>query len=89
MIRIYLFIDKVDAKLFKSVELENLKTGNIEDTDEVDFLHGWVKESAVTHVHQVAEEATKDILDDRSTSDGNSVQILGFVHPFGTNLKEK
>ena len=59
-----LFIDKVDTELLKSIELKDLKASNVQDTNEVDFLHGGVNEGAVAHVHQVSEETSKHILDD-------------------------
>ena len=83
-----LFIDKVNAKLFKCVELKDLKPSNIQHTDEVNFLHGGVHKSCVTHVYKVSEETTKAILDDGSGADHYRVHILGLVHPFCANLKD-
>ena len=37
-----LLVDIVDADLFKAVVVEDLKAGDIEDTDVGDLLHGWV-----------------------------------------------
>ena len=82
----YLFIDKVDTELFKGVELKDFKASNIQDTNKVDFLHGWVNQGGVTHVHKVTEETTKDILDDGGCSNSDSSQVLGLVDPLSTNL---
>ena len=81
-----LFIDKVDTKLLESVELENLEAGNIQYTNEVDFLHGWVNQGSVTHVHKVTEETTKDILDDGGSSDSDGSQVLSLVDPLSSDL---
>ena len=35
-------VDKVDTDLFKGIELKNLETGNVQHTNEGDFLHCWV-----------------------------------------------
>ena len=33
------FVTEVDADLFKRIELEDLEPGDVEDPDEVHFLH--------------------------------------------------
>ena len=81
-----LLVDKVDAKLLKSVEFENLETGNIQHTNKVDLLHGGVNEGSVTHVHQVSEETTVDVLDDGGGADSNGSQILCLVDPLCSDL---
>ena len=37
-----LLVDKVDADLFKCIELKNLKASNIQHSNEGDLLHCWV-----------------------------------------------
>ena len=86
---LHLFVDKVDAKLFKCVEFKNLKTNNIQDTNEVDFFHGGINKCVVTHVHKVSEETAKDILDDWANSNIDSIYILGLVNPFSSNLNTR
>jgi len=81
-----LFVHKVDAKLLEGVELEDLEAGNVKDTDVVDLFHSWVEEGGVAHVHQVAEHAPEDVLDDGAHAHRARVHVLGFVHPFRTNL---
>ena len=73
MIRIYLFIDKVDTKLFKSVELKNLEASNIQDTDEIDFLHCRINQGAITHVNKISEKSSKDVLDDGRKTDSDRI----------------
>ena len=83
------FVYQVDTDLFKSVELKDLKTGNIEYTNKVDFLHCRVNEGGVTHVNNVSEETTVNILDDRSSTHFTGVHVLGLAHPLGTNLEKE
>ena len=37
-----LFIDKVDADLFKRIEFEDLKASDVQHADESDFFHCWI-----------------------------------------------
>ena len=46
-----LLVDIVDANLLKAVVVEDLKAGNIEDTDVGDLLHGGVAQGLVTLLH--------------------------------------
>ena len=46
-----LFVDIVDADLFKAVVVKDLKAGDVEDTDVGDLLHGGVAQGLVTLVH--------------------------------------
>ena len=85
----YLFIDKVDAKLLKSVELENLETSNIQNTNEVDLLHGGINQGVITHVNKVSEESSENVLDDGGQTNRDSIQVLGLVDPFSSNLRNK
>ena len=43
-----LFIDEVDTDLFKGVELEDFKAGDVQHADEGDLLHGWVLTTTTT-----------------------------------------
>merc|ERR1719394_740179 len=51
-----LLITKVDTNLLKSVKLKDLKTSNIQDTNEVDLLHGGINQGSVTEVNKPKEE---------------------------------
>ena len=46
-----LLVDVVDADLFKSIVVEDLEAGDVEDTDVGDLLHGGVAQGLVTLVH--------------------------------------
>ena len=81
-----LLVGVVDAELLKAVQLEDLEAGNVEHTDVVDLLHGGVDEGGVAHVHQVAEQAAEDVLDDGARAHSDGVHVLGLVHPLCTNL---
>ena len=83
---IHLFVDKVDAKLFKCIELENLEASNIQDTNEVDFLHGRINQGIITHVHQITEETSIDVLDDGGKTNSDRIQVLGLIDPLSSNL---
>ena len=87
--RLYLFIDKVDAELFKSVELKNLEASNIQHSNEIDLLHRGINQSVVTHVHKVTEESSKDVLDDGRKTNSDSIQVLSLVDPFSSNLERE
>ena len=82
-----LLVDKVDTDLLKGVELEDLKTGDIQDTNKVNLLHGGVDESGVAHVHDVSEETAVDVFDDGASTDGNGNEILSLVDPLHANLE--
>ena len=83
-----LFVDKVDHQLLQGVELKDLESSNVQNTNEVYFLHGGVNQSVVTHVNKVAEETTKDILDDGVDSGCYNSDVLGLGHPFSADLRE-
>ena len=84
---LHLFVDKVDAKLFKCVEFENLEASNIQDTNEVDFLHGRINQGIITHVHQITEKTSKYVLDDGGKTNSDCIQVLGLVDPLSSNLR--
>ena len=46
-----LLIDKVDGDLLEAVVLEDLESGDVEDTDVGDLLHGGVAQGLVTLVY--------------------------------------
>ena len=50
-----LLVDIVDADLLEAVVVEDLKTGNIEDADIGDLLHGRVTQGLVALVHHNPE----------------------------------
>ena len=52
-----LLVTKVDTDLFKGVKFEDLKTSNIQNSNEIDFLHGWINQGAVTQVNQPHEQS--------------------------------
>ena len=51
-----LLVDIVDANLLKAVVVEDLKAGDVKDTDVGDLLHGWVAKGLVTLVDNNPEE---------------------------------
>lgn len=81
-----LLIHEVDTKLLKCIKLKYLKSSNVKHTDKVDFLHAGVDKGAVTHVDEVSEETTKDVLDDGAGTNDAGVDVLGLVNPFRSNL---
>ena len=51
-----LFVDKVDGDLLEAVVLEDLKSGDVQDSREVGFFHGGVNEGFVTFDDEPVEE---------------------------------
>ena len=47
-----LLVTEIDANLLEGVKFEDLKTGNIQNSNEIDFLHGRVNQRAVTQVNK-------------------------------------
>merc|ERR1719323_898685 len=50
-----LLVDVVDTDLFKGVEFKNFKSGNVEHTNVVDLLHGWINQSLITLINNNSE----------------------------------
>ena len=82
-----LLIDVVDTDLFKAVVVEDLKSGNVKDTDVGDLLHGWVAQGLVTLVHNDPKGALVDGTSDASNGVGSSGTCRSLVHPFRANLQ--
>ena len=61
-----LLIDVVDTDLFEAVVVEDLKSGNVKDTDVGDLLHGWVTQGLVALVHDDPKSALVDGSSDAS-----------------------
>ena len=51
-----LLVDVVDADLLEAVVVEDLKAGDVKNTDVGDLLHGWVAKGLVTLVDNNPEE---------------------------------
>ena len=81
-----LLFHKVDTDLLESVELEYFKSGDVQHTDKVYLLHGWIQQSCIAHVNKISKETTKNILDYRTSTNSYSYNILSFVDPFSPNL---
>merc|ERR1719225_574125 len=81
-----LLVTEINTNLLKSVELENFKTSNIQDTDEVDLLHGGVNQGPVAEVYKPHEQPVVH----RPGQGGDGVQtvvsILALVDPLSTDL---
>ena len=50
-----LFIDVVDTDLFKAIIVKYLKTSNIQYTDVLNLLHGWVRKCFITLFNHKSE----------------------------------
>ena len=81
-----LLVTKIDTNLFEGIELKDFEASNIQDTNEVDFLHGRINQGIITHVHQITEETSKDVLDDGGKTNSDRIQVLGLVDPLSSNL---
>ena len=84
-----LLVDVVDANLLEGVELKNLKSCYVKNSDEVDFLHARVDQSLIAFLNQPKEGSVID----RSCNPTHSVcclvHILTFGHPLSANLPFK
>merc|ERR1712073_284192 len=82
-----LLVDVVDTDLLEAVVVEDLETGNIQDTNVLHLLHGGINEGLVTLVNNNSEgslvEGTSNTRD-RVASCGTR-GALG--HPLGTDLQ--
>merc|ERR1712055_1130177 len=82
-----LLVDIVDADLLEAVVVEDLKAGNIKDTNVGDLLHGWVAEGLVTLV----DDNPEGTLVDGTGDAGNGVGSVGaggaLLHPLGSDLQ--
>ena len=73
-------IDIVDADLLEAVVVEDLKSGNVKDTDVGDLLHGWVAQGLVTLVHDDPKGALVDGTGDARHGIGSSGTRGSLVH---------
>ena len=81
-----LLITKVDANLLKGVELEDLKTSNIQHSNEIDFLHGGINEGPVAEVNKPEEEPIVHGPSQGSNRVETVVSILTLVDPLCANF---
>merc|ERR1719391_548231 len=81
-----LFVTEVDADLLERVEFEDLKTCNVEDANEVDFLHCGIDEGPVAEVDKPKEEPVVHGSGQGSHGVEAVVRVLPLVHPLGTDL---
>merc|ERR1712024_214031 len=82
-----LLITEVDTNLFKTIVVKDLKTSNVQATNVLHLLHGWVKKCFITLLHNETEQVLIDLTAntrDRAGSHGTSL-TLGY--PFSTNLQ--
>ena len=54
-------VDVVDADLFKTIVVEDLKSGNVKDTDVGDLLHGGVAQGLVALLHNNPEKRDLEV----------------------------
>ena len=81
-----LLIDIVDADLFKPVVVEDLKSGDVEDPDVGDLLHGGVAQGLVALVHHDPEGALVDGAGDAGHRVGGGRAGGALVHPLSSDL---
>ena len=81
-----LLIDIVDADLFKPVVVEDLKSGDVEDPDVGDLLHGGVAQGLVALVDDNPEGALIDGAGDAGHRVGRVLASGAFVHPLSSDL---
>merc|ERR1719295_395249 len=82
-----LLVDVVDADLLETVVVEDLKAGNVEDTNVGDLLHGWVAEGLVTLVDDDPEGTLVDGTGDAGDGVGSVGAGGALLHPLGSDLQ--
>merc|ERR1719422_2451618 len=81
-----LLIDIVDTNLLESVELKNLETGNIQDTNVGDLLHCRVNQSLITLVNNNSEGSLVDSTSNTTDRVGSSSTGGALGDPLSSNL---
>merc|ERR1719209_2657622 len=82
-----LLVDVVDANLLKTVVVEDLEAGNVEDTNVGDLLHGWVTQGLVTDVHNNPEGTLIDGTGNTGNRVGSSLAGGTLLHPLSPDLQ--
>merc|ERR1712209_239751 len=81
-----LFIDIVDTDLLESVELKDLETSNIQDTNIVDLLHARVNQSLVTLLNNKSEGSLVDSTSNTTNRVGSSSTGGALGDPLSSDL---
>merc|ERR1711963_177054 len=81
-----LLIDVVDTDLLKGVELEDLETSNIQDTNIVDLLHGRINESLITLLNNKSEGSLIDSTSNTTNRVGSSGTGGALGDPLSSDL---
>jgi len=55
-----LFIAEVDAKLLKAIVVKDLKSSNIQATNVMNLLHGWINNGLIALVNNESEDTLID-----------------------------
>merc|ERR1719385_253679 len=82
-----LLIDIVDTDLFKAIVVKDLKAGNIQDTNVLDFLHGRVNKGLITLIHNNSEGTLIDGTSNTSNRVGGSSTGRTLLDPLSTDLQ--
>merc|ERR1719312_79080 len=81
-----LLVDVVDTDLLKGVELKNLKTGNIQDTNVGDLLHGRINKGLVTLLNNNSEGSLVDSTSNTTDRVGSSGTGGALGDPLSSDL---
>merc|ERR1711963_30828 len=82
-----LLIDIVDTDLLESVELKDLETSNIQDTNIVDLLHARVNQSFITLLNNKSEGSLIDSTSNTTNRVGSSSTGGALGDPLSSNLQ--
>merc|ERR1712223_1570710 len=82
-----LLITEVDTNLLKAIVVKDLKTSNVQATNVLHFLHGGVKKSLVTLLHDEAEQVLIDLTANTRDRAGCHGTGLTLGYPFSTDLQ--
>merc|ERR1712241_626617 len=81
-----LLIGKVDTNLLKAIVVKDLKTSNIQATNVLNLLHGWVKEGFITFGHDKGKQTLIDRTANTTNRARSSITSLTLGYPLSTNL---
>merc|ERR1719385_321068 len=82
-----LLITEVDTDLLKTIIVKDLKASNIQATNVLDFLHGWINQSFITFLNNEPEDKLINFTANTSNRAGSTRARLALGDPLSTDLQ--
>merc|ERR1719433_968917 len=79
-------ISKINTKLFKSIVVKDFKPSNIQASNILNLLHGWVNKSKITFINNETEDILKNLTTNTRDRASSSSTSLTLGNPFCANL---